>query len=156
MFGPLAAQSTAIPQKQLPPPDGSTPPTSSFSPQAPTPWGVGHVGQSCRPLRGPLDLGQGPHSFSWDSLEGGGRGMTSSTSGPHAHKMLQTVFYDMQEEYKKKLGKPSALLPEFNSRSQLLKIPTPTPISAQDPVGGTGFLGTGVGCRRWRQTSAAS
>lgn len=51
--------------------------------------------------------------------------MTSTTHPPHAHKMLQTVFSYMQEEYKKKLGKPSALLPEFNSRSQLLKIPTP-------------------------------
>lgn len=54
--------------------------------------GEGGSGQSCRPA-GPLGLGQGPPpSFSWDSLEGGGRDVTSTTHPPHAHKMLQTVF----------------------------------------------------------------
>ena len=124
MAGPLPAQSTAIPQKQLPPPDGSNPPTSSFSLQAPT-GGRGTAGRAAG-QRPPLAWDRAPPpSFSWDSLEGGGRDVTSTTHPPHAHKMLQTVFSYMQEEYKKKLGKPSALLPEFNSRSQLLKIPTP-------------------------------
>lgn len=78
----------------------------------------GHI---CRP--GSQSLGQGLLLLFLGFTEG--IGVTSTTPPSRVHKMLQTVFLHIQEEYRKKVRKPSPLLPEFNSRSQLLKIPTP-------------------------------
>lgn len=74
------------------------------SPRKPQLLGV-RVGQSCRPLRGPLGLGQGAPQLFLGFTGRRGRGVTSTASPPHAHRTQQTCVLryarGIQEETRK-------------------------------------------------------